>query len=272
MMDARFFFDNFGTIAEAPGGMPRIRELVRDQAVRGHLVAQDCNDENAETLLRSIKTKRLVEFSSLVEPVANEELWPIPSSWHWVRLKEICDFAVGRTPATKDATFWSASDGYHWVSIGDMPDGGEVHETARLVTTKARDEIFRGDPDPVGTLLMSFKLTIGKMARLAVPAFHNEAIISIRAPFDELEEYLFRALPLLTRTGNSKAAIMGSTLNKYSLSNLLVPLPPLGEQDRLVAKMDELMTLCDSVESERERRDAAAARLAESAIATMVGT
>jgi type I restriction enzyme, S subunit len=254
-MHTQTFLDNFATIAEAPGGVQRLRDLVLDLAVCGRLVDQNPHDEHAVMLLRSIAEERLVAPSALTEPVAvDDALWNIPNSWCWARLKQFCDLTAGRTPPTKDSTFWAGSDGHPWVAIGDMPAGGKVCKTARSVSARARDEIFRGEPDPVGTILMSFKLTIGKMARLAVPAFHNEAIVKIATPFEPTREYLFRVLPLLTKSGNSKAAIMGSTLNRTSLTNLLIPLPPLAEQVRIVAKVDELMGLCDELEGRQDRK------------------
>ena len=104
---------------------------------------------------------------------------------------------------------------------------------------------------------MSFKLTIGKIARLGVPAFHNEAIISIRPHLAELDAYLFKVLPQFARQGDTKGAIKGATLNRDSISNILIPLPPLAEQHRIVAKVDELMALCDRLEAARAERRAA---------------
>jgi len=266
-MDAQTFLDNFATVADAPGGVQRLRELVLDLAVSGRLIAQDFSDEPAEQLLTSISKARLVAESNLTEPVSvDDQPWNVPDSWRWARLKEVSDFAAGRTPPTKDATYWSPGGGHAWVSIGDMPEGGEVTTTRRRVTNKAVAKIFRQDPDPPGTILMSFKLTIGKVARLAVPAFHNEAIVSISTPFDVMGEYLFRTLPLLTKGGLSKAAIMGDTLNKTSLTNLLIPVPPLAEQNRIVEKADELITLCDELETRQERRHRTTTRFRGSAL------
>ena len=95
---------------------------------------------------------------------------------------------------------------------------------------------------------MSFKLTIGKVSILGMDAVHNEAIISIypTAPVDDswiLQKWLFKIMPLVAATGNSKNAIKGKTLNATSISNLMVPVPPLAEQERIVAKIEELMPL-----------------------------
>ena len=96
---------------------------------------------------------------------------------------------------------------------------------------------------------MSFKLTIGKMTRLGIPAYHNEAIISIKPYVSDIDPYLFVVLPVFARQGNTKDAIKGATLNRKSLSNILVPLPPVAEQHRIVSRVDELMTLWDRLEA-----------------------
>ena len=77
-----------------------------------------------------------------------------------------------------DTSFWNTGD-HAWVSIADMEDGSVLTATKETVSNKAREKVFGSDPKPPGTIIMSFKLTIGKIARLGIPAFHNEAIISI---------------------------------------------------------------------------------------------
>ena len=90
---------------------------------------------------------------------------------------------------------------------------------------------------------MSFKLTVGKVSILGIDALHNEAIISI-FPYSDKEntirDYLFRTMPLLSQNGNTKDAIKGSTLNSDSINQLLIPLPPMQEQRRIVNKLREL--------------------------------
>ena len=95
---------------------------------------------------------------------------------------------------------------------------------------------------------MSFKLTIGKVGILRTDAFHNEAIISIYPIHDYnniFQSYLMYILPVVAKTGNIYSAIKGNTLNKTSISNLLIPFPPLAEQKRIVSKLDELLSIID---------------------------
>ena len=90
---------------------------------------------------------------------------------------------------------------------------------------------------------MSFKLTVGKVSLLGIDAYHNEAIISIYPFVDNdaiITNYLFCILPLISQSGQTKTAIKGNTLNSESLDALLIPLPPLMEQERICKRLNNL--------------------------------
>ena len=177
------------------------------------------------------------------------------------------DFAPGKTPPTKDSSYWEDPEvGELWASIGDMPDGGTLFTTSRAISQKAVAEVLKKAPAPVGAILMSFKLTIGKVCRVGRPTYYNEAIIEIDTPREVTKEFLFRTLPLLALGGSSKAAIKGNTLNKGSITNIPIPFPPLGEQERIVEMVDELIQLCDDLETGQRTRDRTAERLADSLV------
>ncbi len=116
---------------------------------------------------------------------------------------------------------------------------------------------------------MSFKLTVGKIAILGVDAYHNEAIISLQPYTGIAKDYLFKVLPLSAQGGNTKSAIMGNTLNSSSLALLLLPIPPLAEQHRIVAKVDELMALCDQLGQQQGRGIEAHQTLVETLLDTL---
>jgi type I restriction enzyme S subunit len=167
-----------------------------------------------------------------------------------VFLPDLCDYKVGKTPSTKSSVYWSsAGDGFNWVSIADLNHDGHISATTKKVTEKAISEVFRSKPAPAGTILMSFKLTLGKISILDMPAYHNEAIISIYPNKAVSQDYLFKVLPARAMAGNSKSAIKGNTLNSESIAALMIPLPPLAEQHRIVAKVDELMALCEQIKA-----------------------
>jgi type I restriction enzyme S subunit len=267
--------DHLDLIATAPDGIQKLRGLILELAVRGKLVPQDPNDEPASELLKRIAKERArleaegICKKSKATPFGADE-WPfdLPEGWKWCRLPDVANYRMGKTPPTKDSAYW-ADNGIPWVSISDMVHGERVETTSRTVSDAARERIFRSSPAPAGTLLMSFKLTVGKVATLGMEAFHNEAIISI-FPFSGVSQaFLTHFLPMIAQGANSKNALMGDTLNSESLSVLAVPLPPLAEQQRIVAKVDQLMVLCDRLEAEQADAGAAHARLVETLLGTL---
>ena len=127
-----------------------------------------------------------------------------------------------------------------------MIDGNKIKDTKEMVSQKAYDEIFNEGISPKGTLLMSFKLTIGKLSILDINSFHNEAIISIYPYFDEkniIRDYLFKVLPLISNFGNTKNAIKGKTLNSKSINKLLIPITNLKELKKIINKILSLESL-----------------------------
>ncbi|EEJ6214834.1 restriction endonuclease subunit S [Salmonella enterica subsp. enterica serovar Muenchen] len=238
-------------------GIKKLRELILELAVRGKLVPQDPNDEPASELLKRIAQEKVqlvkdgkVKKQKPLPPISDEEKpFELPEGWEWARLPEITHYQVGKTPSTKDSNFWgSHENGIPWVSISDLVQNSTVEITSKYVSKKAKEDIFKYTPVPAGTILMSFKLTVGKTSLLNIDAYHNEAIISIYEMNGLNRNYLFHLLPLISQLGNTKQAIMGNTLNSESLSMLVVPVPSTKEQIRIVKKYEELMSLCDQLE------------------------
>lgn len=242
-------------------GVKKLRELILELAVRGKLVPQDPNDEPASVLLERIAQEKaqLVKEKKLKKPkklpnISDEEKpFDLPNGWKWVRFPDVAHYGPGKTPATKNSLYWDETgSGIPWVSIADLNDKSTVSVSTKKVSNIAVEQVFKRTPIPAGTMLMSFKLTVGKASILNVDAFHNEAIISVFPYTGVLQSYLFKVLPSRANSGNKKNAIMGFTLNAESISLLTIPLPPEAEQHRIVAKVDELMALCDQLEQQTE--------------------
>ena len=228
----------------------RLRQSILQEAIQGRLVPQDPKEEPASELLKCIRKEKeqLVKEGKLKKkdleskPIEEDEIpFEIPEGWEWCHFGEIVNMQMGKTPPRGDASYWeNGTDS--WVSISDMKDYVHITKTKEKISKYAAENAFRRK-SPVGTLIMSFKLTVGRTSILDIPAYHNEAIISI-FPYCDLNnsfrDYLFYLLPLLANLGDSKDAIKGKTLNSNSLYNLLIPLPPLPEQKRIVAKIEEL--------------------------------
>ena len=165
----------------------------------------------------------------------------IPDSWTWIRFPNLVNFTLGKTPERHNPKYWS--DGkYPWFSIADMKDKKTVTETKEKISEYSLSEYFNSCTSPAGTLIMSFKLTVGKVSILGVDAIHNEAIISIFPYLEEnntIRDWLFYTLGLIVEYVDQTDAIKGSTLNKEKMNSMLIPLPPIKEQNRIISKLLE---------------------------------
>src|SRR5579883_2802527 len=139
----------------------------------------------------------------------------LPPDWKIVPFREIADYRLGRTPPRNSDRFWSASSAaFPWVSIADLCPFGTVNRTTESVTADAYEEIFQRQLAPAGTLLMSFKLTIGRTSVLDIDAFHNEAIISIFPRESVDRDFLKFYLPTINFADHQDRAVKGQTLNR----------------------------------------------------------
>lgn len=167
-------------------------------------------------------------------------------AWPIRQFAEVADYGVGKTPARANADYWAQSDqNVPWVSISDLAPYGVVTNTKETVSRKAFDEVFRAKLVPTGTLLMSFKLTIGRIATLGVPAAHNEAIISIYPRPGVHQRFLGYFLSQYDYTDLQDRQIKGNTLNKSKIDRIPVPVPPEGEQRRVADLLDGLRHAID---------------------------
>ena len=242
-----------------------LKNSILQLAIQGKLVEQRSEEGTAEKLYREIQAEkqRLIKAGKikrekpLPEITEDEKPFEIPESWIWVKLGNIIHYTMGKTPPRAESQWWG--QGIPWVSIADMPENGHVQQTKEAVTDAAVSEIFGGNFTKAGTLLMSFKLTVGRVSILDIDAVHNEAIISIYPLCDNekiMQQYLFKVLPFISQFGDSKNAIKGKTLNRTSISNILIALPPLAEQKRIVAKIEELLPYIDRYEQAWSRLEA----------------
>jgi type I restriction enzyme S subunit len=115
---------------------------------------------------------------------------------------------IGKTPPRGEHRYWS--NGFiNWVSISDMNDYSVITKTKEKISKEAFEELFQSRISCSGSLLMSFKLTIGRTSILGIDAVHNEAIITITPFFDEnniIRDYLKYLLPIVSNIGDSKDA------------------------------------------------------------------
>lgn len=279
-MNAERLLQHYEGIADAPDAITRLRRFVLDLAVRGKLVPQDPNDEPASELLKRIakEKSRLLKVGGIrsvktSEPIRDEEL-PIelPRNWVWARLCDIGKLSGGMTPSMNRSDFWGGD--IVWLSPKDIKSdeaSDSELKISALGLTETRLELYRS-----GCLFMVARSGILKrtfpVAINRVPAAANQDI-KVLAPFlDGHERYLqimFRGLTDFLLRELVKTGTTVQSLRYAEFEQQPFPLPPLAEQHRIVAKVDELMILCDKLEAVREARETTRDRLAAASFARL---
>lgn len=169
-----------------------------------------------------------------------------------VKLEEICEVNIGKTPARKNEKYWGK--GHKWVSISDM-DSKYISETKEEITDLAINEI-KIKLVPKNTVMMSFKLSIGKVAISAEPLYTNEAIAHFIPKSNRvLTEYLYYVLQFVDYEPYMNQAAKGKTLNKKSLKRVEIPLFSLETQKKIVKMLDEIAEVIDLREKQLQELD-----------------
>lgn len=225
----------------------KLREAVIKSVLEGRFISEQPPKYSATQILATHGISR-VEDQSV----------NLPENWALTNLGSLAEIRIGKTPKRTDPSFWTPQD-IPWVSISDMVQGGTISRTKESISQDALDSVFRSRTSPAGTLLMSFKLSIGRCSFLGIDAVHNEAIISIFPRTDHVDlvsKYLCFMLPLISQQGKTKSAIKGATLNKDSLSKLLIPFPPYEDQEVIIRSLSSVFETINELavlERERER-------------------
>ena len=186
------------------------------------------------------------------------------NSWPQVALGDVCDIVIGRTPRRDSPEFWGGP--LPWAAIADL-NGDLVADTKEHITELGA-EACGARRLPAGTLLFSFKLTIGKMAFAGVDMYTNEAIAGLipKSSAKIRPAYLRLALASADLAEGSSHAVKGRTLNLGLLRSLTVPLPSLSEQDRITAGLRHELETAAKLHGAVETQFAAAGRLASSCL------
>lgn len=167
----------------------------------------------------------------------------IPIGWVWAKLGNICDTTSGGTPSRRESKYYGGS--IHWVKSGEL-EYNIIIDTEEKITEEAiinsSAKIF-----PKGTLLIAlYGATIGKLAFLGIAAATNQAVCGIYENKDINSKFLFNYL-FFKRQSLVQESIGGAqpNISQSILKNLQIPLPPLSEQHRIVAKIEELFSSLD---------------------------
>ena len=177
------------------------------------------------------------------------------SKWEWKKLGDLYPIVMGKTPPRGDPSCWDKSKRTNnvWVTIADISSNENqvITESKEYISDKATKNISLVSPK---SLLLSFKLSIGKMAFAGVPLYTNEAIVNF-PPIKDIDlHYLHKYFLYYNwdKASEGDTKVKGKTLNKEKLKNIDIPIPPLSEQKRIVKFLDEEFSKIDTLETNAE--------------------
>jgi type I restriction enzyme S subunit len=248
--DARFALDALPALTARADQIKQLRQTILNLAVRGKLVPQDANDEPASELLKRITAKkaRLVKASKVKKtavppPALNSEAsFPTPTGWLWTTLGAVSNVVMGQSPPGD--TYNKKGEGVPLINgpveFSKGPFGRTVVNQCTTAPTNFCEE---------GDLLICVRgSTTGRTNVAGVRACIGRGVAAIQSCFEDafVRLFIWNARESIIDMGRG---IAFPSISRKQLEDLALPLPPLAEQHRIVAKVDELMALCDRLET-----------------------
>lgn len=262
-MNGQTFIDAFGHIAEAPGGIHKLRRLIRDLAVRGLLSGRDDSDEPVQDLLERLESKRKLHAGGHRMRTSVQRLsvstvdapFTLPPQWRWVGLGDVVsDIHLGLTAKASDDVLEPA-----FVRITDIKNS--------QIQWQGVPGCVNADSDVDRFLLASGDILIARSgATVGVSTVVKErprkaVFASYLIRLVPLEPWLSAWWPILAGSGfywsqvdRIKTGSAQPNINSTNMRSWLVPLPPLQEQQRIMDRVEELTGLCDELEAQQAAR------------------
>ena len=275
-IDAHFAIEVLPTLTARPDQIKRLRKTILSLAVRGKLERQDPTDEPAQELLARIARettkstlRHKVRVSKNLSPIDLDMApFDLPSGWAWARFPELGEFGRGKSKhrPRNDPALYEAGT-HPVIQTGDVArsDG-----SIRTQTSKYNEfGLSQSLKWPKGTLCITIAANIADSGILTFDACFPDSVVGfIAAPILASARYF----EYFVRTAKADLlefapATAQKNINLEILNAVMIPVPPLAEQTRIVEKVDKMMRICDGLEASLRAEHSARALLLESLIA-----
>ena len=237
-MDRTQLFQHFEALADTPEAREKIQQLVLDFAVRGRLAKQNSNEEAFD-----LEAAQSGNDPDLKAPPPEEQPFTVPQNWIWGRFGQVFNIEGGTQPP-KDQFVASPRNGYIRLlqirDFGHRPVPTYIPKTDKLRVCATNDVMLARYGASVGKVLMGHE---GAYNVALTRVVFNHSRLDARFVFWWLQTSQFQKV----LTGMSRSAQAG--FNKGDLFPVPLPFPPLAEQRRIVAKVEELLALCDELDA-----------------------
>ena len=256
-------------------GIKKLRVLILELAVRGKLVPQDANDEPASELLKRIQAEKatlvaegkIKKDKPLASIVEDEKPFELPQGWEWARLQDVYDVRDGthNTPKYQESGFPLVTSKNLYSGTLDLSDIKYISKDDHL-KIKDRSGVDKGD------ILFAMIGSIGNPVIVDTDIEFSIKNVALFKPYSaQLSDTSYLLKFLIRAAINLREEAAGAVQSFVSLGvirSYLIPVPPLVEQHRIVAKVDELMALCDQLEAQHS----SAAEAHEKLVSHLLGT
>lgn len=268
---ARFALQTLPALTTRPDQIKTLRQTILNLAVRGKLVEQDAGDEPALALLERIARERNVirKRSATFQPITDDEKgFRTPSGWTWKRFGEV--FSIRTGFAFQSSTYTDSGIPVLRVVNFDRAGSFDFSDVKYFPAEKIDQKISQFLLREGEILMVMVGGTIGKTAVVAneiLPALLNQNMWRIRS-YGELMNGTFEHM-LIRFLNQSIENLTNSTHGHFAMSDFeqkVICVPPLAEQHRIVAKVEELMSLCDRLERALQDATTTRARLLDATL------
>ena len=173
-----------------------------------------------------------------------------------VKLVDIFNLQMGKTPARNNKAYWNDGE-YDWISISDLGNYKKYISSTKEKITELAIKESGIKKVPSHTLLMSFKLSVGKTAITKCEVYTNEAIMAFipKHKYDVYIDYFYYLFSWKDWSNDTSRAVMGATLNKSTLGQIMVKIPPLDEQCKIAETLDKVCNLIAKRKEQLEKLD-----------------
>lgn len=269
----QFITRHFDPLYSVKENVAELKKAILTLAMQGKLVKQNPKDQPASELLKEIQAEkeRLIKEGKIkkqkeLPPIKPEEVpYAVPDGWVTCRLGEIGFWKSGSTPSRSNSRFYGGS--IPWVKSGEVKQG-RVKTTEETITEEALQKCSLSLNKKGSVLVAMYGANIGEVGILDIDATTNQAVCACKTYSQFDEKYLLNLITSLKPYFISKGA--GAAQPNISREKIIATpflLPPLAEQKRIVAKIDELMGLCDKLDNQIEQTTAKQTALFDAVLA-----
>ncbi len=269
---------HFDLLLDRPEAVDALEQTLLQLAVRGLLVPQDPTDEPANVLLARIRTEKdrlivegKIKRDKSLPPIADEEKpFELPVGWEWVRVGNIGVTQTGGTPASNRPEFFDGD--FPFIGPGQITLTGKVLTPEKFISEGGRFECAVAEPGDI--LMVCIGGSIGKSAAATYATAFNQQINSLH-PLLALNDYVLSAMTandFVVSVINASAGSATPIISKGKWDLLLVPMPPLAEQSRIISRLAQMRVRCTNLRQRLTASQSTQSRLVVAIVSEVVAS